>query len=306
VARVADPGGGSYYVESLTEQLAARAWSLLQRIEAEGGMAQAVTSGRVAAQIAEVAQARAALIAKRRQPVTGVSEYAHVAETAVERPALERMQAAPAAGSALRLSGSGAALVQSAIEAARQGAGIAQLMRALPGSGAQASCAALPLRRDAEPYEQLRDAADAHAHASGALPAVFLCNVGPIPQHKARAQFAAGFFQAGGFAVLDNDGFEAPAAAAAAFAESGASLAAICGSDDAYSEWIERLAPLLRERGARAVVLAGRAGDAEARYRKAGVSDFIYMGCDVVESLRTLQRAAGVQPAGAAGAREAT
>jgi methylmalonyl-CoA mutase len=124
VARVADPGGGSYYVESLTEQLAARAWSLLQRIEAEGGMAQAVTSGRVAAQIAEVAQARAALIAKRRQPVTGVSEYAHVAETAVERPALERMQAAPAAGSALRLSGSGAALVQSAIEAARQGAGI--------------------------------------------------------------------------------------------------------------------------------------------------------------------------------------
>jgi methylmalonyl-CoA mutase len=123
---------------------------------------------------------------------------------------------------------------------------------------------------------------------------VYLANLGPIPQHKARAQFSAGFFSAGGLAVIDNDGFASAEAAAEAFARSGAQLCAICGSDEAYPQFVEALAPLLGKRGAKRIVLAGRPGDAEARYRAAGVSDFIFMGCNVLQTLEQLLAAIGI------------
>jgi len=73
VTQVADPAGGSYYVEKLTDALAASAWELFQQIEGEGGMAQALVSGRIAARLEATAETRAANIAKRKQALTGVS-----------------------------------------------------------------------------------------------------------------------------------------------------------------------------------------------------------------------------------------
>ncbi|GGS49637.1 methylmalonyl-CoA mutase [Planobispora rosea] len=80
VARVTDPAGGSFYVERLTEDLAARAWEWLQEIERAGGMAAALDSGLVADRLAATRERRAANIARRRDPVTGVSEFPHLTE----------------------------------------------------------------------------------------------------------------------------------------------------------------------------------------------------------------------------------
>jgi methylmalonyl-CoA mutase len=150
------------------------------------------------------------------------------------------------------------------------------------------------LRRDARAYEQLRDAVDAVTRKIAKRPSVFLCNLGPIAQHKTRAQFAGGVFHAGGLSVLDNDGFETPESAVEAFARSGAQLCAICGTDEAYGEWLERLLPLLRQRGAARILLAGRPGAKEANHRAAGLTDYIYMGCNVVETLTDVLRSVGV------------
>ncbi len=75
IGRVNDPAGGSWYVENLTEQLAQKAWAAFTEIEASGGMVAALTSGRIAERIATTNQARAKLLATRRQPVTGVSMF---------------------------------------------------------------------------------------------------------------------------------------------------------------------------------------------------------------------------------------
>jgi methylmalonyl-CoA mutase len=125
---------------------------------------------------------------------------------------------------------------------------------------------------------------------------VFLCNLGPIPAHKARAQFATSFFNSGGLAVVDNDGFDSAAAASEAYARSFAELVVLCGSDDSYPQWVAQLAPALLARGAKRVVLAGRPGKEEAAYRAAGVTDFIFMGCDAVQTLTGLLAAIGVAP----------
>ncbi|MCD6640785.1 MAG: methylmalonyl-CoA mutase family protein [Nocardioides sp.] len=86
VAAVADPAGGSYAVERLTDDLAIAAWTELGRIEADGGAAAPAAREGVLARIEEVAAQRDAQVADRSRPLTGVSEFPHLAETLPERP----------------------------------------------------------------------------------------------------------------------------------------------------------------------------------------------------------------------------
>jgi len=81
--RVADPAAGSGLVDTETEELAERAWALFQVIEAEGGIVAALRSGSFHAKVAITAKARFDAISKRREPVTGVSEFPNIAEGAV-------------------------------------------------------------------------------------------------------------------------------------------------------------------------------------------------------------------------------
>ncbi|QIY60916.1 methylmalonyl-CoA mutase family protein [Streptomyces sp. RPA4-2] len=85
LARVIDPAGGSWYVERLTDELAHAGWEFFQQIERSGGQAAALRSGRVGEDLAKTWAARSAKLAKRREPITGVSEFPHLAERLVER-----------------------------------------------------------------------------------------------------------------------------------------------------------------------------------------------------------------------------
>ena len=78
VGRVLDPAGGSWYVEQLTETLAAQAWSHIQEVEGRGGFRQAIDY--VTQQIDQVRARRADDIAYRRTAVTGVSEFPNLSE----------------------------------------------------------------------------------------------------------------------------------------------------------------------------------------------------------------------------------
>ncbi|MGN9762041.1 methylmalonyl-CoA mutase family protein [Streptomyces sp. SD31] len=85
LSRVIDPAGGSWYVERLTDELAHAGWEFFQSIEKSGGHAAALRSGMVGERLAETWAVRSAKLAKRREPVTGVSEFPHLAEKPVVR-----------------------------------------------------------------------------------------------------------------------------------------------------------------------------------------------------------------------------
>ncbi|MCX0242302.1 methylmalonyl-CoA mutase small subunit [Streptomyces drozdowiczii] len=95
LARVIDPAGGSWYVERLTDELAEAAWAFFQEIERAGGQAAALGSGLVEERIAATWAARSKDLARRKEPVTGVSEFPLLTERPVER---EPFPAAPARG----------------------------------------------------------------------------------------------------------------------------------------------------------------------------------------------------------------
>lgn len=89
LARVLDPGGGSWYLESLTEQLAEVSWDKFTAIERAGGAVAVLRSGALAAMLEASWQPRRDNLARRRDPITGVSEFAMTAEVALSRrPAL--------------------------------------------------------------------------------------------------------------------------------------------------------------------------------------------------------------------------
>ncbi|GGY69815.1 methylmalonyl-CoA mutase [Streptomyces olivaceoviridis] len=85
LARVVDPAGGSWYVERLTAELAEAAWQFFRSIERDGGQAAVLRSGRLRTDLATTWAERSKRLAKRREPITGVSEFPLLAEKPVER-----------------------------------------------------------------------------------------------------------------------------------------------------------------------------------------------------------------------------
>ena len=148
----------------------------------------------------------------------------------------------------------------------------------------------LPPMRLAAPFELLRDRSDQILKKSGARPKVFLANLGTPADFTARATFAKSFFETGGIEAVDTEGFTDPTALAAAFKTSGAALACLCSSDKVYATQAAGAAKALQAAGARHIYLAGRPGDQEAALRGAGVSDFIFAGGDALAALQEAWR----------------
>jgi methylmalonyl-CoA mutase len=85
VAHVADPAGGAYAVEKLTDDLARAGWAELGRIEEAGGIEAALADGSMRARIDETVARREEEVARRRRPLTGVTEFPNLAEVLPER-----------------------------------------------------------------------------------------------------------------------------------------------------------------------------------------------------------------------------
>ena len=250
LAKVADPAAGSGGIEALTDGLDREAWALLQAIEGRGGLAGALGDGWLQAQIAAVLSARETAVARRRDPITGTSEFPHLAEVPVA--------VLPVAPVPL-------------------GSGGDDPVRITP----------LPALRLAVPFEALRDAAEARP----LRPAIFLAPLGPLAAFSARAGFARNLYEAGGIAAPGHDGFARADgttdldALAAAFHASGARIACLCGSDEAYAAEAVAAAAALRAAGAGRIEMAGRPGEGEAALRAAGVDTFVSIGIDAVAAL---------------------
>jgi methylmalonyl-CoA mutase len=241
----------------LTAKLCAAAWTQFQAYDKAGGAWAALEQGLVQRDVAAVREQRQAHAARRKDAITGTSDYPNLHE-----------------------------------DAAR----VLDVPRVPPPKepGAKPSVAPLPSIRLAEPFEALRDASDAFLQKTGTRPKVFLANLGTPSDFTARASFAKNFYEAGGVEAVTNDGFKDQAAMLAAFKASGTKFACLCSSDKLYETQAADAAKALTAAGA-TVHLAGRGGDHEAAWRQAGVKTFVFMGCDAVSTLREAHDILGVK-----------
>jgi methylmalonyl-CoA mutase len=243
LGRVVDPAGGSWYVEQLTDSLSRAAWAWFQEIERAGGMRAALGSGLVAERIGATWSERAGRLARRREPILGVSEFPNLAEKPLTR---------------------------------RPGP-------ARPGGG-------LPRVRRSTAFEALRARSDELLAASGTRPRIALLALGPESVSAARSSFAANLFQAGGIETTLVSVSVSPALDADALAKelgnAGAPIACLCSSDAVYAEHAVSAARALVAAGTRRIWLAGRPGEQAGALGEAGITDYVYVGCDALAALQ--------------------
>ncbi len=299
LARVADPAAGAGGFEALTDALCAKAWSLFQEIEREGGILESLKGDTLQARIAAVRAQREKAVATRKEPITGTSEFPNINEMDVSvllpmPDAQESNGPAPTFSSASTAETPFSALVQMAV----QGAGLPQLAGTAAGPSPVA-IAPLPSIRAAEPFERLRDLSDAHLARTGSRPRVFLASLGHISAFTARSTFAKNFFEAGGVEAIINDGFPSLHALTDAFVASRSDIACICSSDEVYfspaeaatmpnATAVEEAARALKRAGGSLIYLAGRPIMREEAIRAAGIHEFIYSGCDLLIPVRAI------------------
>ena len=306
-----DPAGGSWAVETLTRQMKEKIWAEFQRIEKEGGIVAALRAGSLQESVAAVLAARFKNADLRRDRIVGNNMYPNMTETLLETRAedtaalkAQRTADIDAYLSDIDVKHLGEALaslrqahsVDHAVEAALAGATIAELMTAVTeGNGAETVTAIAP-HRWSERFEALRQRTEEYKAEKNDNVKIFLANMGPIPQHKARADFTTGFLQVGAFEVLGNDGFKTVEEAADAARASGADAVVICSTDATYPEIVPALAPKLHEVLPKArVFLAGAAPkDLLETYKEAGIDEYISVRANCYEILESLQKQKGM------------
>ncbi|HRD65250.1 MAG TPA: methylmalonyl-CoA mutase family protein [Candidatus Competibacter sp.] len=311
ITRTVDPAGGSWYVENLTDSVARKTWALFQEVEKQGGMAKALAAGWPQSQIAGTATKRAANLAKRKDIFVGTNMYPNLKEIRIEPAPVDawavqseraaalkqyRAGASSQKQSALDQLSKGGNVVETAIQAALAGATlgeIAQAARANAKPGPTAT--AVHAHRGAQTFEALRQAAETYVARIGQRPQVFLATMGPLTQHKARADFATAFVGVGGFETIYPSGFSTPDEAADAALASGAKAVVICSTDPTYPDIVPPLVEKLKKAVPNlTVMLAGYPADHVEAFKAAGVDDFIHLNANCQALLSTLQKKMGV------------
>lgn len=222
--RVADPAGGAWYVEALTDMLAREAWKRFQQIEAEGGFRAWRESGKLDAMLAASRDAKQLAYASRRATLVGVNNYPAVSEDILDVAIND------------------------------------------------------PAWRAAGVFERIRLRTERHVASGAPRPKVLLLEMGDPKMRRARSGFCRNFLGCAGFAFQDATAIEP------------ADLIVLCSSDAEYAS----LAPRVIAETKAPVVIAGFPKDSVAALEAAGVSGFIHISSNLVETLALWQDRLGV------------
>jgi methylmalonyl-CoA mutase len=303
LGKVIDPAGGSYYVETLTSQLAEEAWKLFQQIEAKGGIVKALEEGFVQGEVEKVAELRKKNVKMRKEKIVGTNFYANLAEPPVQRTEANEHTVTSSElplneenVEQLKAGFNEKKFVQTAISMVMRRATAQEMEKALAEDSSSMNIQPIQQWRLAEPFEKLRKASEAHLEKHGSRPKVVLINLGAIPNHKARADFITGFFEAGGFEVEKNNGYMSKEEAVQGALSLEGTHYIICGSDESYVDTVPTIAAELKKANPhlKLYVAGKQAPEIEEKFVQAGIAGFIHIGSNCYETLAEFMKDMGV------------
>lgn len=252
--KVIDPAAGSYYIEQLTESLAAHAWELFIKVEEMGGMTRAVKDGFIQDEVEKNAFARRQDVANRRQALLGTNKHPNQDERM-----LDRIQEEP------------------------------DNENESPDEGTKYKT--LSLGRASDAFEDLRLATEIFIEEGNKQPEVFLFTMGNLAMRKARASFSSGFFGCAGYKIVDNTGFKTIEDGIEAVKKQNPEIVVICSSDEEYIDLVPEICKQMKTAGSKTIlVLAGYPKDQIENFKQAGIDEFIHMRSNVLETLAGFHR----------------
>lgn len=276
VTKVVDPLAGSYYVESLTKELADKAWALIEEVEALGGMTKAVNDGLPKRLIEEAAARRQAAVDKGEEVIVGVNRYRldneqpidilEIDNSAVRKAQIRRIEETKrrrdggAVGEALAAlaeiaqSGKGN-LLEAAIEAARARATVGEISDAMRAAfGDHAATPEVIKGVYGEAYENepelavLKTRMTEVTEAMGHRPKIMVAKLGQ-DGHDRGAKVIASAFGDIGFDVLAGPLFQTPEEAAGVALSEKVNVVGVSSLAAGHRTLLPQLIDRLREQG---------------------------------------------------------
>ncbi len=322
ITKVVDPLGGSYYIEALTKDLVDRAWEIIERVEGEGGMAQAVAAGWPKAMIEEASAARAARVDRGEDVIVGVNKYRLKDEDPVEildidNQAVRQSQiaritrvretrdeaACQAALTALREGAAGNAnLLALAVEAARARATLGEISASMETVFGRYGTQPTPVagiyggayEGDAR-WTRLTDGVAATERRMGRKPRMFVAKMGQ-DGHDRGANLVSSMFGDLGFDVVPGPLFQTPEEAAKLAIEQDVDVVGASSLAAGHKTLIPELIGHLREAGRSDIrVIAGGVIPAQDYQflRDAGVQAIFGPGTNLITAAEEVLRLLG-------------
>ncbi|MDE8654373.1 methylmalonyl-CoA mutase [Novosphingobium album (ex Liu et al. 2023)] len=322
MCNVVDPLGGSYYIEALTAELVDKAWEIIERVEAEGGMAKAVAAGWPKAMIEEAAAARQARVDKGEDVIVGVNKYRLANEDALEtlevdnhkvrEAQIARIRQVRATRNEAKCRAALAALTEGAkgtgnllelaVEAARHRATLGEISDAMevafdrygtfptPVKGVYGGAYAGDSR-----YQQVLDGVEAVTRRLGRKPRMLVAKMGQ-DGHDRGANVIASAFSDMGFDVTSGPLFQTPEEACKLALEKGVDAVGASSLAAGHKTLIPELIGHLKEAGRPdiKVVAGGVIPPQDYEFlREAGVQGIYGPGSNVVECAADMLRLLG-------------
>lgn len=307
--RVIDPGGGSYYLEHLTDELAKKSWTVFQSVERTGGMLQALKEGIPQAEIRNQVETKRKNVATLRTTLIGTNLYPNPDEV-IKKPT-------KTSGSTLKTNSiteecpdlnlhrqlenlpiKDSRVLELCIQAATSGANLDQVRTALRlYNSDKVEVERIPHFRLTQDYEALRQASEAFAKETGVPPQLFQINLGPSRRYRMRADWTSSFFQVGGIQVINNQDFPDIEAVIKAVSKNHPTMSIIVSDDSTYEEQAAALARAVKKAAPDThLLLAGAPGDNEEVLREAGIDGFIHLQLNNYETLKSILKQLGALP----------
>jgi methylmalonyl-CoA mutase len=322
MCNVVDPLGGSYYIEALTKELVDKAWEIIERVDAEGGMAKAVAAGWPKAMIEEAAAARQARVDRGDDVIVGVNKYRlanedqidilEVDNAAVREAQIARIRDVKAKRDEARCQAAltaltegakgGANLLELAVEAARARATLGEISAAMEAVFGRYGTTPTPVKGIyGSAYEfdrrwaQVLEGVEAVSRRLGRKPKLLVAKMGQ-DGHDRGANVIASAFADMGFDVVSGPLFQTPEETVVLALESDVDVVGASSLAAGHKTLIPELITMLREKGRSDIkVIAGGVIPAQDYdfLKAAGVQGIYGPGSNVVECAADVLRLLG-------------
>ena len=300
-----DPSGGSYYIETLTDNFVTEIWKIFRETEKNGGISDALFSGKIQDDITAVVAKRNENIAFRRDTILGTNKYPNLQETPVNtilnvepKEVQKHFDEVKKRKKDVDVKSIWSAKwedrIAKMVEAYNKGAIVADIFGAKPQTDSIKCKPLLPYKASAL-FEELRNAANDYKTKTGKAPQIYFECFGTLKQYKPRADFSTDFFVVAGFEVTMGNGYTTDKDAIANISKINAPVVVICSTDDIYPEVVPNyVAELKKQKTNVKIILAGLPKDYVDAFKQAGVDDFIHIKSNVYETLKGLFKTIGV------------
>ncbi len=292
--RVADPAGGSYYIEKLTDELARHAWSFFQEIEKQGGFVKTVEEGFLASAINRTRQKREQAAARGETVFVGINHYPE--PDATMRDEIEsRFTSSSLLQSDQSWSLNNKTPLFSLTQAFREGARLGDVMQDLIQPSRQYLQTIHP-GRGPSPYENIRLQTEAHTRQTGSRPTVLFIPMGKPAIRNQRMNFAANLLGCAGYELVEPLGFESLEEIQTRIEEVKPEVAVLCAPDEHYEAMAEKIGSwLARQPASSLLALAGYPEKQVETLRNHGIQYFIHKGSNRLELLQAFQHELGIE-----------